>query len=253
MCDEMKVPIRKNMRIKVAVLDQDASFRETMQDKLIKLAEKHDLEIGISKFETTLQLVEEKLPFDLLLADTVFTEPEVDGIEWVKAWKATGLFSEVIFVSNQEERIFSAIMTGLVAFVRKSNLDEDLDKAIKEFKQKVLGLPPFIVVPEGRKRYFYAPDDIIYMCSKGHYIDIHSIKGSKRVIRGKLDEMEKLLGHHGFLRIHTSYLVNIRHVDSIERKKVCLSNKKCIISSRKYQQYVYEKLKIYQYENTKVK
>lgn len=250
MCDEMKVSMRKNLRIKVAVLDQDASFREIIQDKLKKLAEQYDLNISISTFETTQELEDDALPFDLLLMDTAFAEPEVDGIEWVKAWKATGLISDVIFVSDQEEKIFDAIMTGLIAFARKSNLDEDLDKAIKAFIQKVSGLPPFVVIPEGRKRYFYAPDDIIYMCSKGHYIDIHNTKDGKKVIRGKLDEMEQLLGHHGFLRIHTSYLVNIRHIDRIDRKKVYLRNKELIIFSRKYQQYVYEKLKIYQYENT---
>lgn len=49
----------------------------------------------------------------------------------------------------------------------------------------------------------------------------------------KLDEMDEILEELGFCRIHKSYLINLKYVDSMMRYLVCLSNGMELSISRK--------------------
>jgi len=236
------------MKITVAILDKDAAFRGVMLEKLSRLAKEYDFEMCINGYSTPKELEENELPFDLLMMDTTFEAPFEDGIEWVKMQAPSLRYLQLMYVSDEEDKVFDAIGTGPVAFIRKSSLETDLPKALRRYREKLDSMPEFVVVAEGRKRHVYMPDEIIYFYSNGHYIDIFSTDGEKKCIRGKMDDIERYLSVYGFLRIHTSYLINIRHIDNVDRKKIYLCNKKMITPSRKYQKYVWEKLKIYDYE-----
>lgn len=239
------------MKITVAILDKDAAFRGVVLEELLRQAKKLKFEICASGYSSPQELEENELPFDLLLADTSFAPPFEDGIEWVRSLFPSSRFLHLIYISGEEEKVFDAMGTNPIGFVRKRCLEEDLFKALQAYRKKLDSLPEFVVIPEGRKRHVYMPDDIVFLYSNGHYIDIYLVNGDRKCVRGKMDDIEKYLCFYGFLRIHTSYLVNIRHIDNVDRKKVYLSNKKMIAPSRKYQKYVWEKLKIYDYERMK--
>lgn len=236
------------MKITIAILDKDAAFRGRLLESLTRLCGAYGFEPCINGYSNPKELEENQLPFDLLMMNTDFGEPFTDGIAWVKQQEPSSRYLHLMYVSEHEDKVFEAMETKPIAFVRKSCLETDLKKALKWYQDKLNYLPGFVIIPEGRKRHVYMPDEIIYLYSNGHYIDIFLLDGERKVVRGKMDDIEKYIGFYGFLRIHTSYLVNIKHIDNIDRKKVYLCNKTVIQPSRKYQKYVYEKLKIYQYE-----
>ena len=49
-------------------------------------------------------------------------------------------------------------------------------------------------------------------------------KLKKYSIYGKLDELEKELQGNDFIRIHQSYLVNMKHIEKVSRYEALLSN-----------------------------
>ena len=73
--------------------------------------------------------------------------------------------------------------------------------------------------------------DIIYMESNRHYLDIHTTKDIYH-FRGKLADYDKRLTEYGFLRIHISYLVNIRYIYQLSSKGVLLDDKTLLPISR---------------------
>ena len=56
------------------------------------------------------------------------------------------------------------------------------------------------------------------------YFYIMEDKLNKYLLYGKLDEVEKELEDKAFLRIHQSYLVNMKHIVGINRYEVLLNN-----------------------------
>lgn len=61
--------------------------------------------------------------------------------------------------------------------------------------------------------------DILYIEGQGAYLKIFTIK-SKIMTLQNFDNMEKLLPAGDFPRVHKSYIVNLRKIDSIERNRI---------------------------------
>jgi two-component system, LytTR family, response regulator len=60
--------------------------------------------------------------------------------------------------------------------------------------------------------YFLLPDEIIYCEGNDNYTHFHLTKGRRLVSAKTLKEYEEMLAEQGFLRIHKSYLVNLKFV-----------------------------------------
>ena len=63
----------------------------------------------------------------------------------------------------------------------------------------------------------------------------HTERGEFRE-RATIDEKERALAGKGFLRPHIGYLVNARHIDSLQTETVVLTDGTRIPVSRKYRQ-----------------
>ena len=196
------------MRITVAILDKDAALRGQILEKVSCCAKQLKLETCITGYANPEELLASELTFDLLIMNTSQKKPFADGITWIKKQADNPCYLHLIYVSDEEERVYKAIATNPLAVVRKANLEEDLAGALRRYKEKLATLPTFMVIPEGRKRHMFVPEEIVYFSSNGHYIEIHLSNGKQKCIRGKMDDIEKYVAYYGFLRIHTSYLIN---------------------------------------------
>lgn len=69
-----------------------------------------------------------------------------------------------------------------------------------------------LVIPHQKGFLFINIEDIIYCRSQGNYSEVYKADGRYILATNLLKEVEELLGGHTFLRIHRSFLVNIRYV-----------------------------------------
>lgn len=77
---------------------------------------------------------------------------------------------------------------------------------------------------EGKLEIFF--EDILYIESNLHKLIFH-LTGNRKTnytMYAKLDDMDELLRDAGFCRLHKSYLVNLRYVESIKRYQAELSD-----------------------------
>ena len=77
------------------------------------------------------------------------------------------------------------------------------------------------VVANNQKITLFRFDDIIYMESSLHSINIYTVSGVE-TIQSKLDAEEKKVPGWKFTRIHQSYLVNLVHVRTLTSTEVIL-------------------------------
>lgn len=80
-------------------------------------------------------------------------------------------------------------------------------------------------------------NDIYYIDVYRHEIYIH-LQQSTILVRSTMDTLAGCLMDQGFVRIHRSYLVNIHHVDRIDRNDIVLKNGAVLPVSRYKKQVV---------------
>lgn len=85
-------------------------------------------------------------------------------------------------------------------------------------------------------------DEIVYIESEGEYVRIHLQDGSKITTLYRIKNMEAKLPADRFMRIHRSYIVNLRAIKSYVRGRVYLSEQEFLPIGENYkepfQQYI---------------
>ncbi len=84
----------------------------------------------------------------------------------------------------------------------------------------VMGKHFFIKVKNQLKKVLL--EDILFLEAYDNYSFVHTANGSKSIIGSNLKMLEHKLAEHQFIRIHRSYLINLRAVDGIEEDVVLI-------------------------------
>lgn len=121
-------------------------------------------------------------------------------------------------------------------FLLKDDLEhtikECMDSIINEFKRKEQYVELSFV--EGQIKL--NADDIIYIETNRHK-NVFYTKKQTYTIYKKLDEIENELKRMGFVRVHLSFLVNMRYIDKISSYVLSLTNGKEIsVPKSRYQE-----------------
>ncbi len=82
--------------------------------------------------------------------------------------------------------------------------------------------------------FFYDPLEILFCEGENNYTRFIFAKNKPMLVSKTLGEYEDLLREHGFLRIHKSHLVNVRHVSKVDREGTLqMSDGKQLVISRR--------------------
>jgi len=82
--------------------------------------------------------------------------------------------------------------------------------------------PEFIFVRSDYRILKVRVKDILYLEGTGNYVSIHT-SGGRILSLQNMRSLELALGDWGFYRIHKSYIVSVRHIETIARKSVVVA------------------------------
>ncbi|WP_348797682.1 LytR/AlgR family response regulator transcription factor [Flavobacterium adhaerens] len=85
--------------------------------------------------------------------------------------------------------------------------------------------------------------DILFIEGLKDYVKIYTTDNKYTLTLISLIKLENLLSAKGFARIHRSYIINIKHVKSIQKNKVLIADKRIPISES-YKTSFFEKINI---------
>ncbi len=75
-----------------------------------------------------------------------------------------------------------------------------------------------LALSTGGSVFFFAPHEILYCEGENNYTRFAFTNNKPILISKTLGEYEDLLAEHGFIRIHKSYLVNVKYVSTINNE-----------------------------------
>lgn len=100
--------------------------------------------------------------------------------------------------------------------IAKNNLSRQLQVLMEQLSSNE-NTGKQIVLKDSEASYFVKVADILYCEAEGSYTKFYFAQDKPIVISKNLSTYEELLGVHGFLRTHHSYLVNPRHIKMYDK------------------------------------
>ncbi len=116
----------------------------------------------------------------------------------------------------RSEDLLNAITIRLAKSKLISNMKKQPEDLILDNKMK-LGPDDYLFLPTKNNYEVIPVSSVVYIESDGVYSNVFSLDGKKVLVRKLLKEWEETLPPSIFIRIHKSFLVNIKQIKKVEK------------------------------------
>ena len=211
-------------RLKIAFCDDDAAFRALMVPTVTAALAAHG--VASDSFEAAdpaeLAAAVGHMSFDLIFLD--IDMPGMDGIRFGEQLRAQGCRSDIIYVSNMDDKVYEVFRVHPWSFLRKSRFAQELPAVAQEYVRDLQRRSSTVLLPsEDAGTVVVDPVDVVYVEAVGKVQKLVFAAGEKSaLIRSSMYELETTLQPFGFIRVHKGFLVNYRCIQKITSRSVLL-------------------------------
>lgn len=155
---------------------------------------------------------------------------KMDGIEAAKRIRAEYPEPIIIFATNYQEYAIEAYEVNTWRYIQKRKLKEKLTEAYDALLPRLLEQENEVYVIEKKsnvEKIFY--DDIYYMEKDERYTVIHCRNGQKKRVRKAIGDVYQELATEEFIRLSKGFIVNLRHVMSMQDHCILLRNGETVV------------------------
>jgi len=219
--------------IRTAIIDDEKNARDAIREMLILMFS--DIEIcgEADGVYTGLKLIKEQQP-DLVFLDIKMN----DGTGFDLLRRLEKRQFTLIFLTAFDDHALEAFRFAAADYLLKPIDPEELQQAIirARIQQKTQSVAVDtllenlnykqnnqrkLVLKTAESIYLINPDEIIHCKSSGNYTHFYLIDQKPLLISKPLKEYEEILVPLGFMRVHQSHLVNLNHVQKIDKRDGC--------------------------------
>ncbi len=209
--------------LQIAICDDEQFYREKIKYLLEEYLQAKGMLYTLHLFlsgEDFLEQCENNVRFDIVFLD--ISMEEVDGIQAAQRIRSFHSDTYIVFVTAFIDYALEGYKVNAVRYLMKDTLEIALEECMNAILQKMQVARVTFSFLEGEKRLY--TDNILYVESRGHKSIFHYMESEmvSYQIYDKLDSVERNLEGYGFLRIHKSYLVNMKHIRKISNYIVSL-------------------------------
>lgn len=241
-----------NFMLKIAIYDREKFFQEKTKNILENYLNRINIIFKIDTFDSENDfntIISDDFCYDVIYISSEYYDSNF--IDIVNKLRNKECKTYIIFVTSCIDYLIEGYKLDVIRYIEKN--DDNYNKSVCESIDAVINKIGI------NKQYFkfieekkYIPvEDILYVESKLHklYFYVQEKEICVYTIYNKLDDVEKILINYNFLRIHQSYLVNVKYIKEIKNYMVILKNEiKLVIPKSKYKRV---KNMYYQYKNKK--
>ena len=230
--------------MRIAICDDSKSELIWVSKEIRNVFERKHIFLEEKQYTSANRMLVEnkKQPFDVIFLD--LDMKEINGMDVAFEINKLNMATEIVFVTNHDELVYKAYQFKALGFVRKQYLSDEIDEIVDLIIKLINERQRYIVFENRESEKKYRIEEIVYMRSEDHYIDIITLQ-DKFLIRTSMGNLEKQYSEYGFLRLHSRYIVNFSHIYSIEKNAVVLDDKKQLPLSRNRVKEVKEQFKQY--------
>lgn len=208
--------------MRVAIVDDEVDMRQQLSEYVRHFSDEVDIALDVVCFPSGDTLLEDyKGIYDIIILD--IDMPGTNGMDTARAIREVDDQVTLIFVTNIAQYAINGYEVDAVDYIIKPigyydfsmKFHRTISKAAQR-QEKVV----YIDTQEGRRRL--KVNDIQYVEVLSHYLFFHLEDNSYKA-RGSMQNVEGELEQYGFVRIHRSYMINIRFVEKLLSKEVTVA------------------------------
>ncbi|MDE6389334.1 MAG: LytTR family DNA-binding domain-containing protein [Lachnospiraceae bacterium] len=202
--------------LQIAICDDEQFYRDKMKRLLDRYMQRREMPYELHVFlsgKEFLEQCENSVKFNIVFLD--INMEEMDGIQTAERIRSFHSDTYIVFVTAFIDYALEGYKVNAVRYLMKDNLEGALEECMRAILQKMQVAQVNFVFMEGEKKLY--TDNILYVESRGHKSIFHYMEDEETTyqIYDKLDVIEEKLAGYRFLRIHKSYLVNMKHIRRI--------------------------------------
>ena len=233
---------------KILIIEDDPSVRELIKD----LLEANNYKVLSASDGTNGILIGEKEKPNLIICDIMM--PKLSGFEVIESLKKNPELNSIPFIFLTAKTEMSDIREGMELGAddyitkpfRAVNLLKAIETRLKRFetiqkkmetaksqsKKNIYNEDDRLFITAANKPQFVKISDILCIKANSEYSDLFLLSGSKLLVRKLLKQWEEILPANVFLRIHRSSIININHIETMEK----LSNRSYTVTLKNFEE-----------------
>lgn len=187
-------------------------------------------------------LLEKKLRPDVLFLDIMMDN--INGLDFAEQIKHLGI--AIVFITSDRSFAVDAFRYGIAYLVKtfdQKEFEDALDKVRWYFNagHPEMSLEETILsIKLGKKGNYLAIklEELLFVEGSSNYMKLHMANGKFHLAYTSLNVLEKRLASSGFVRIHKTYIVNLRFIGAIANKTVTVGKLILPIGDTYYEQFI---------------
>ncbi len=214
--------------MRIAIVDDENTVRQMLDDYVQRFAEESGITMETSQFSSGDAFMEDyKMVYDIVIFDIEM--PGTNGMDTARRLREIDKNITIIFVTNMAQYAVNGYEVDAVDYILKPVNYYDFSMKFHRTVAKAAQQKEHIITidtPDGLRRLKISA--IKYVEVLGHYLYFHTVKNVYK-IRGSMQEISDQLEKYFFVRIHRSFIVNIRYVDKILSKEVTIAGETFLV------------------------
>lgn len=238
---------------KIAICDDESLFVEELKELISDYMMKKGLVFAIDTYSSGEELVElgiEIVQYTVVLLD--INMDKVDGIMTAEKIREVSREVFIVFVTAYVNYSLEGYRFDIVRYLVKGNAN--FRGTVNECMDAIMDKLDYSVVKktfdfkEGTKEV--SLERLLYIESNLHKLEFYVMEDTMKVytMYETLNVLDGRLAENDFIRIHQSYLVNMKYVKKVVRYKVVLTNGVDLVIPKARYTYVKERFIRYQGE-----
>ena len=238
---------------RIAICDDESffveQFRKLISDYMIEKGFVFEIDI-YSSVEAIVELGIEIVKYTAVFLD--INMDKGDGIKAAEKIREVSKDMFIVFVTAYLNYSLEGYRFDVLRYLLKtstnfaSTVNECMDALMNKLNYSVE--KQMFEFKEGKKKV--SLERLLYIESNLHRLEFHVMEDDMKIytMNKTLNSLEDILAVNGFIRIHQSFLVNIKYIKNVVRYKVVLTNGIELIIPKARYTYVKEQFILYQGE-----
>ena len=219
--------------IRVLICDDDRKSLDSIHQKTEAVFTKLNIQGVFDLYDTCEAVSENSLNnCDIALLDVDFEGLVSNGIDLARKLRQVNKRAIILFITNFIEYAPEGYEVQAFRYILKRDLDTVLGRYLMEAMELLRDARECLRLDYRGELLELPFDSILYLEVLGHSVSIVT-EGETYTLSASLSSFEQELENHGFLRVHKSYLVNMRHIKKFQCRELTLDNGTAIRVSEK--------------------
>ena len=217
--------------IRILICDDDKSFSTRLQMNIEKILEEEARKSKVHTYESMEAIGDPILrSCDIAFLDVDFSHADYSGMDIARRLRTMRSDAVIIFVTNYIEYAPEGYEVQAFRYSLKCDIFDKLDNYLQLAIKKLHSSREKFKIQVNGEIIDIPTENILYIESQLHTVTIivQKDKQGKHLKEytwySAIGELEKQLAPLGFLRVHKSYLVNMRHILKYQCRELQLTN-----------------------------